>query len=58
MITSCTLKNDNIQALKMIKFTSWKMIISPTHKNDNIQVFKNDNIYTMKNYNILYTWKW
>ncbi len=35
-----------------------KNIISPTLKNDNIQVFKNYNIYTMKNYNILYTWKW
>ncbi len=34
------------------------MIISPTLKNDIIQVFKNDTIYTMKNDNILYTWKW
>ncbi len=34
------------------------MIISPTLKNDNIQVFKNDNIYNMKNDNILFTWKW
>ncbi len=42
----------------MIKFTSWKIIISPTLKKDNIQVFENDNIYTMKNDNILYTWKW
>ncbi len=35
-----------------------KVIIFPTLKNDNIQVFKNDNNYTMKNYNILYTLKW
>jgi hypothetical protein len=40
----------------MITFTIRKIIISPTLKNDNIQVFKNYSIYTIKIYNILYTW--
>jgi hypothetical protein len=52
------MKNDNIQASKMITFTPWKRITYSTLENDNIQEFKNDNIYTMKKDNILYTRKW
>ncbi len=57
MITSSTLENDNIQAVKSDSIYTWKMIISSTLENENILAFKNDNIYTMKNYNIPYTWK-
>jgi hypothetical protein len=55
MVTSCTLKNDNIKEIKIITLTLWKMITSFTIENDNIQSFKNDNIYIIINNKNLYT---